>query len=72
MNKATALHAQIRLLKQSKQTSLHALHLHCTALTVKGVPNRDSSPNVSSGKETPISEIAIFVDEIPIKSQLEI
>lgn len=29
-------------------------------LTVNGVPNLDSDPKVESGKETPISEIAIF------------
>lgn len=34
-------------------------------LTVKGVPNLDSSPKVESGKDTPISDIAIFCELIP-------
>lgn len=34
-------------------------------LTVKGMPNLDSFPKVSSGKDTPISEIAIFSEETP-------
>ena len=36
-----------------------------TKLTVKGVPNRDSAPNVSSGKDTPISEMAVCADDMP-------
>ena len=34
-------------------------------LTVKGIPNLDSLPKESSGKDTPISEMAICFDEMP-------
>lgn len=34
--------------------------------TVNGTPNLDSFPKVSSGNDTPISEIASFCDEMPI------
>ena len=40
-------------------------------LTVKGVPNRDSLPKVSSGKDTPISEMAVCTDDIPGYSNSE-
>ena len=39
------------------------------SLTVKGTPNLDSRPKVSSGKETPISEMAIFCEDTPATEQ---
>ena len=35
------------------------------ALTVNGIPNLDSLPKLSSGKETPISDIEIIRDDTP-------
>ena len=41
---------------------------HCYRLTVNGIPNRDSLPKVSSGKDTPISDIDISCEDTPIDS----
>ena len=39
---------------------------------MKGIPNLDSLPKESSGKDTPISEMAICSDEMPAWTMLYI
>lgn len=40
-------------------------------LTVNGIPKRDSLPNDSSGNDTPISDIAICADDIPVMDPIQ-
>lgn len=64
----TSLAAEVLHSTISIQSAFHTLSVpNEFTLTVNGTPNLDSLPKVSSGKDTPISEIANFLDEIPVQ-----